>query len=89
MVFISGALTTALAMYIALYGKVKDVEARQKVFEKDLGGLALALADERRRTDQRIDNVREAAAAVLRIAEKVLEQNTRLFTIIDERLPKL
>ena len=72
--FISGALTTALGMYIFLYGKVRDLEAKQDARADKLADEQKHLKDafelERTRTDSRIF---EAVGLVKTIIEMVKE----------------
>jgi hypothetical protein len=68
---IIGALVTSLGLYIALFGRVKDMEARQTIIEK-------RFEEEKGRVSERIYHVTEGVAAVLATANKVLEQNNML-----------
>jgi hypothetical protein len=63
-------------MYIALYGKVKDLESRMGVLEKAFDG-------ERDRTDQRIFEKAKMAREVLEVAKEVLKQSQVLTTTVE------
>lgn len=62
---LTGALLTAFGFYITLFGKVKDVEAKHEQLRKEFEA-------EQRRTDARIDGVREAAREVLETARETI-----------------
>lgn len=62
---IIGALITAFGFYVALFGRVKDMEAKHELLRSDF-------ESEKKRTDARIDGIREAAKEVLETARETI-----------------
>lgn len=60
-----GALVYAFGAYLILFGRVKDMEAKHEMLRSDF-------ESEKRRTDARIDGVREAAKEVLETARETI-----------------
>lgn len=70
-----GALITAVTFYVTLAGRVSDVEAQQKALRSEMKDL-------KDRVDDRVYHVEEAAARVITLGEKILEQNNLLIAEI-------